>query len=89
MNITAEKSFLIDLLQNSTDLEFIQKVKRFILKEVEANSPSKNDSDLLQMDVSTDINNVEKESPLEVQKMIEFWTDYTQYFRSAPKLDSK
>ncbi|MDG2433540.1 hypothetical protein [Flavobacterium sp.] len=89
MNITAEKSFLIDLLQNSTDIEFLNKVKRFILKEVEANAPSNKESDVFQMDLSTDINNIEKESPLEVQKMIEIWTDYTQYFRSAPKLDSK
>ena len=89
MNITAEKSFLIDLLQNSTDIEFLSKVKRFILKEVEANSTSKKDNDVFHMDLSTDINNVENESPLEVQKMIEVWTDYTQYFRSAPKLDSK
>jgi hypothetical protein len=38
MNITAEKSFLIDLFQkNSTDIEFLHKVKRFILKEIDAN----------------------------------------------------
>jgi hypothetical protein len=34
MNIT-EKSFLIDLLQNSTDIEFLQSKKRFILKEMD------------------------------------------------------
>lgn len=88
MSITAEKSFLINLLQNSSDVAFIQKVKRFVMKEIEADAPSNKDSDLLVMDLSTDINNVEKESPLEVQKIIEVWTDYTQYFRSAPKLKS-
>lgn len=88
MSITAEKSFLINLLQNSSDVAFIQKVKRFVMKEIEADGPSNKDSDLLGMDLSTDINNVEKESPLEVQKIIEVWTDYTQYFRSAPKLKS-
>jgi hypothetical protein len=40
MNITAEKSFLIDLLQNSTDIEFLQKVKRFILKEMDTDVSS-------------------------------------------------
>lgn len=35
MNIQTEKSFLIDLLQNSTDVSFIQKVKRFVLKEID------------------------------------------------------
>jgi hypothetical protein len=39
MNITAEKSFLIDLASNSTDIEF-HKVKRFILKEIDANESS-------------------------------------------------
>ena len=40
MNITAEKSFLIDLLQNSTDIDFIHKVKSFIMKEIDANESS-------------------------------------------------
>jgi hypothetical protein len=45
-------------------------------------------SDLLNLNSSTGLNNVENESPLEVQ-IIEVWTDYTQYFRSSPKVDSK
>jgi hypothetical protein len=89
MNITAEKSFLIDLLQNSTDIEFLQKVKRFILKEMDTDVSSPKNSDLLNLNSSTGLNNVENESPLEVQKIIEVWTDYTQYFRSSPKVDSK
>lgn len=89
MNITAEKSFLIDLLQNSTDIEFLHKVKSFILKEIDVNEASPKNSDLLKMDSSIGLNNVENESPLEVQKIIEVWTDYTQYFRSSPKVDSK
>ena len=89
MNITAEKSFLIDLLQNSTDIDFIHKVKSFILKEIDANESSPKNSDLLKMDSGTGLNNVDDESPLEVQKIIEVWTDYTQYFRSSPKVDSK
>lgn len=36
MSVQAEKSFLIDLLQNSNDASFIQKVKNFVLKEMEA-----------------------------------------------------
>jgi hypothetical protein len=39
------------------------------------------------MDSSTGLNNVDNESPFEVQKIIEVWTDYTQYFRSSPKVD--
>ena len=36
MSVQTEKSFLIDLLQNSNDASFIQKVKNFVLKEMEA-----------------------------------------------------
>ena len=89
MNITAEKSFLIDLLQNSTDGAFIEKVKRFVLKEMDSIMNPNEVKDYSIMESGTNLNNVESESPLEVQKIIEVWTDYTQYFRSAPKLDSK
>lgn len=89
MNITAEKSFLIDLLQNSDDVAFIEKVKRFVLKEMENIMNHTEVKDYSIMESGTDLNNVESESPLEVQKIIEVWTDYTQYFRSAPKSDSK
>jgi hypothetical protein len=89
MNITAEKSFLIDLLQNSTDGAFIEKVKRFVLKEMDSIMNPNEMKDYSIMESGTNLNNVESESPLEVQKIIEVWTDYTQYFRSAPKLDSK
>jgi hypothetical protein len=89
MNITAEKSFLIDLLQNSTDGALIEKVKRFVLKEMDSIMNPNEVKDYSIMESGTNLNNVESESPLEVQKIIEVWTDYTQYFRSAPKLDSK
>lgn len=89
MNITAEKSFLIDLLQNSTDVAFIQKVKRFILNEIDVNVPSNKESDLMITDSVNDQNNTEIESPLEIQKIIEIWTDYTQYFRTSTKVDTK
>lgn len=35
MNIQTEKSFLIDLLQNINDASIIQKVKDFVLHEIE------------------------------------------------------
>ena len=89
MNITAEKSFLIDLLQNSDDVAFIEKVKRFVMKEMDSIMNPNEVKDHSLTESGTNLNNVESESPLEVQKIIEVWTDYTQYFRSAPKSDSK
>jgi hypothetical protein len=62
-------------------------VKRFILKEIDANESSPKNSDLLKMDSSTGLN-VDNESPLEVQKLLKFG-QITQYFRSSPKVDSK
>jgi hypothetical protein len=35
MNIQTEKSLLIDLLQNINDISLIQKVKRFVLLDIE------------------------------------------------------
>jgi hypothetical protein len=35
MNVQTEKSFLIDLLQNINDASIIQKVKDFVLHEIE------------------------------------------------------
>ena len=35
MSVQTEKSFLIDLLQNSNDASLIQKVKNFVLHEIE------------------------------------------------------
>ncbi len=42
MNIQTEKSFLIDLLQNINDASIIQKVKNFVLHEIEPVSLSEN-----------------------------------------------
>lgn len=42
MSVQTEKSFLIDLLQNSNDASLIQKVKNFVLREIETVSLSEN-----------------------------------------------
>ncbi len=42
MSVQTEKSFLIDLLQNINDASIIQKVKDFILHEIEPVSLSEN-----------------------------------------------
>lgn len=42
MSVQTEKSFLIDLLQNINDASIIQKVKNFVLHEIEAVSLSEN-----------------------------------------------
>lgn len=87
MNIQTEKSFLIDLLQNSTDVAFIQKVKRFILNEIDFVVTLNKESDQMTYEVEDDMKNDEIDSQLEVQKIIEIWTSYSQYFRPLPQLD--
>ena len=42
MSVQTEKSFLIDLLQNINDASIIQKVKNFVLHEIEPESLSEN-----------------------------------------------
>ncbi|WP_291098650.1 MULTISPECIES: hypothetical protein [unclassified Flavobacterium] len=42
MSVQTEKSFLIDLLQNINDVSIIQKVKNFVLHEIEPVSLSEN-----------------------------------------------
>ncbi len=42
MNVQTEKSLLIDLLQNINDVSIIQKVKNFVLHEIEPVSLSEN-----------------------------------------------
>lgn len=42
MSVQTEKSFLIDLLQNINDVSIIQKVKNFVLHEIEPLSLSEN-----------------------------------------------
>ena len=42
MSVQSEKSFLIDLLQNINDVAVIQKVKDFVLHEIEPFSLSEN-----------------------------------------------
>lgn len=42
MNVQSEKSLLIDLLQNIDDASIIQKVKNFVLHEIEPVSLSEN-----------------------------------------------
>jgi hypothetical protein len=42
MSVQTEKSFLIDLLQNINDASIIQKVKNFVLHEIEPVSLSEN-----------------------------------------------
>ena len=42
MSVQTEKSFLIDLLQNINDASIIQKVKNFVLREIEPVSLSEN-----------------------------------------------
>ena len=42
MSVQTEKSFLIDLLQNINDASIIQKVKNFVLHEIEPISLSEN-----------------------------------------------
>ncbi|MGQ7945659.1 addiction module protein [Flavobacterium sp. WC2509] len=42
MSVQTEKSFLIDLLQNINDASIIQKVKDFVLHEIEPISLSEN-----------------------------------------------
>lgn len=42
MSVQTEKSFLIDLLQNINDASIIQKVKNFVLHEMEPLSLSEN-----------------------------------------------
>ncbi|MFV8357959.1 hypothetical protein ACNQGB_17465 [Flavobacterium sp. XS1P32] len=42
MSVQTEKSFLIDLLQNINDASIIQKVKNFVLREIEPISLSEN-----------------------------------------------
>ena len=42
MSVQTEKSFLIDLLQNINDASIIQKVKNFVLHEIEPASLSEN-----------------------------------------------
>ncbi|CAN1550542.1 hypothetical protein MCETHM1_02151 [Flavobacteriaceae bacterium] len=42
MSVQTEKSFLIDLLQNINDASVIQKVKNFVLHEIEPVSLSEN-----------------------------------------------
>jgi hypothetical protein len=60
------------LLQNSTDIEFLQKVKRFILKEMDTDVSSPKNSDLLNLNSSTGLNNVENESLLRFRKLLKF-----------------
>lgn len=42
MSVQTEKSFLIDLLQNINDASIIQKVKNFVLQEIEPNIITEN-----------------------------------------------
>jgi hypothetical protein len=42
MSVQTEKSLLIDLLQNINDISIIQKVKNFLLHEIEPESLSEN-----------------------------------------------
>ena len=52
MSVQTEKSFLIDLLQNINDASIIQKVKNFLLHEIEAVSLSENQKKELDKRVS-------------------------------------
>ncbi len=73
MNIQAEKSFLIDLLQNSTDVSFIQKVKSFAMKEIDLAILPNKEHDKMIAESEEDIKNGKIHSQLEVQKIIESW----------------
>ncbi len=42
MNVQAEKSLLIDLLQKINDVSLIEKVRNFILNEIEENELTEN-----------------------------------------------
>ena len=42
MSVQTDKSFLIDLLQNINDASIIQKVKNFVLQEIDSISLSEN-----------------------------------------------
>ena len=74
MNIKAEKSFLIDVLQNSTDVSFIQKVKSFVLQEMNTSISPNAEQDKMIAESKQDIKNGKIHSQLEVQKIIESWT---------------
>lgn len=73
MNIKAEKSFLIDVLQNSTDVSFIQKVKSFVLQEMNTVVLPNKEQDKMIAESEEDIKNGKIHSQLEVQKIIESW----------------
>lgn len=47
MNTQTEKSLLIDLLQNINDISLIQKVKEFVLREIESVPLTENQKDEL------------------------------------------
>lgn len=73
MNIKAEKSFLIDVLKNSTDVSFIQKVKSFVLQEMNTVVLPNKEQDKMIAESEEDIKNGKIHSQLEVQKIIESW----------------
>ena len=73
MNIQTEKSFLIDLLQNSNDVSFIQKVKRFVLQEIDASILPNKEHEKMIAESEEDIKNGKIHSQQEVQKIIESW----------------
>jgi hypothetical protein len=74
MNIQTEKSFLIDLLQNTTDVSLIQKVKNFVLKEIDSAILPNKEHDQMIAESEEDIKNGKIHSQDEVQKIIESWT---------------
>ncbi len=73
MNIKVEKSILIDILQESTDFSFIQKVKNFVLKELNTTTLPNKEHDKMIAASEEDIKNGRIHSQLEVQKIIESW----------------
>ena len=73
MNIQTEKSFLIDLLQNSTDVSLIQKVKKFVLQEMNTAILPNKGQDKMIAESEEDIKNGKIHSQREVQEIIESW----------------
>ena len=48
MNVQTEKSLLIDLLQNINDISLIQKVKEYLLNEIQPQNLTSNQKDELE-----------------------------------------
>lgn len=49
MSVQTEKSLLIDLLQNSNDISLIQKVKEYLMNEIQAQELTSNQKEELEL----------------------------------------